>query len=218
MERRQFAVSASALAIAPALGGLSTVASAQGAKPVEGQQYVRLSQKAPVTATPGKVEVVEFFWYGCPHCFEFEPKLEAWVKKLPADVVFRRVPVAFRAVPFVAHQQMYYTLETMGLVGSMHRKVFNAIHLEKQSLDNLKSATEFAVKNGIDGKKFAEIYDSFGVRTKCQQASSLSAQYKIDGVPTIGIQGQFYTSAAIAGGYDNALSVADYLIGLSRKK
>src|SRR5581483_5982061 len=107
-------------------------AAAQGA-PIASTQYVRLNQPAPVSGG-GKIEVVEFFWYGCPHCNAFEPLLDAWIKKLPPDVVFRRVPVDFRA-PMVLHQKVFYALEAMGQVEAMHRKVFYAIHHQHRPLD-----------------------------------------------------------------------------------
>ena len=127
MKRREFTASLWRRRRRPSAGG---PARAQGG-PVEGTHYVRAEPAAVAIAPAGKVEVVEFFWYGCPHCNAFEPTLEAWVKKLPADVVFRRVPVAFRAEPYGAHQRIYFALETMGQVEAMHRKVFYAIHNDR---------------------------------------------------------------------------------------
>jgi len=212
MHRREFSTAllgASALAI-----GLP--AAAQGG-PVEGTHYVRLGQPLPVTAPAGKVEVVEFFWYGCPHCNAFEPMLEAWTKKLPADVSFRRVPVAFRDEPFITHQRIYYALETMNQVEAMHRKVFYAIHNDRQKLDKPAEIAAFMTKNGIDGAKFVEIMNSFGVQTKARQAKQLAEAYKIDGVPALGVQGRFYTSGSLAGSPEQSLRVTDFLIERSRK-
>ena len=186
------------------------------AEPVEGAQYVKLSQPQPVPAG-GKIEVLEFFWYGCPHCHAFEPALEAWQKKLPADVAFRRMPVAFREEPFTTHQRLYFSIEAMGLLDSVHRKVFNAIHLEKARLDKLPDIVAFLAKNGVDGAKFTEVFNSFSVQTKARQAKQLAEAYRIDGVPAIGIQGRFYTSGSMAGSGDRALAVADYLIQRVRK-
>jgi thiol:disulfide interchange protein DsbA len=178
---------------------------------VEGTHYVRLGQPLAVTAPAGKVEVVEFFWYGCPHCNVFEPMLEAWAKKLPADVSFRRVPVAFRDEPFGTHQRIYYALESLNQVEAMHRKVFYAVHNDRQKLDKPAEIAAFMTKNGLDGAKFVEVMNSFSVQTKARQAKQLAEAYKIDGVPALGVQGRFYTSgtwrAATA-----ALSVADFLI------
>jgi thiol:disulfide interchange protein DsbA len=176
---------------------------------------VRLSQPLAAPAD-GKVEVIEFFWYGCPHCNSFEPMLEAWAKKLPADVAFRRVPVAFREEPFAAHQRIYYALEALGLVEQMHRKVFFAIHNERQRLDKPQDIAAFMAKNGVDSAKFLEAYNSFGVQTKQRQARQLADAYKIDGVPAIGVHGRWFTSGTLAGSLDRSLAVADHLIGLVR--
>ena len=212
MHRREFSTAllgASALA-----AGLP--AAAQGS-PVEGTHYVRLGQPLAVTAPSGKVEVVEFFWYGCPHCNAFEPMLDAWTKKLPADVSFRRVPVAFRDEPFTTHQRIYYALETMNQVEAMHRKVFYAIHNDRQKLDKPAEIAAFMTKNGVDGAKFVEIMNSFGVQTKARQAKQLAEAYKIDGVPALGVQGRFYTSGSLAGSPEQSLRVTEFLIERSRK-
>ena len=212
MKRRDF--SATLLAATGAVG-LPLPVLAQ-AWPVEGTQYVRLSQPVPVSAN-GKIEVIEFFWYGCPHCNAFEPTLDAWQKNLPADVAFKRVPVAFSDEPFSAHQRIFYALESMGLVDKLHRKVFYAIHGERQRLDKPADIAAFMQKNGVDSTKFLEQYNSFTVQTKVRQASKLAADYKIDGVPAIGIQGRYYTSGALAGSPGGSLAVADYLIDRVRK-
>lgn len=212
MQRREFST---ALVGAGALA-LGLPAAAQGGI-VEGTHYVRLGQPLPVTAPAGKVEVVEFFWYGCPHCNAFEPMLEAWVKKLPEFVAFRRVPVQFREEPFGTHQRIYFALETMGQLEAMHRKVFAAIHNDRLKLDKPAEIQAFMSKNGLDGARFIEVMNSFGVQTKARQAKQLAEAYKIDGVPALGIQGRFYTSGSLAGGQDKMLVVADFLIQASRK-
>ncbi len=212
MHRREFTT---ALAGAGALA-LGLPAAAQGGI-VEGTHYVRLGQPLPVTAPAGKVDVVEFFWYGCPHCNAFEPMLEAWVKKLPEFASFRRVPVQFREEPFGTHQRIYFALEAMGQLEAMHRKVFAAIHNERMKLDKPAEIQAFMTKNGVDGAKFIEVMNSFGVQTKARQAKQLAESYRIDGVPALGIQGRFYTSGSLAGGQDKMLVVADFLIQASRK-
>jgi thiol:disulfide interchange protein DsbA len=210
MNRRDFSASLLAAGLSVAAGS----AQAQGA-PVEGTHYVKLNQPLPVP--PGKIEVIEFFWYGCPHCNAFEPQLDTWAKKLPADVAFRRVPVAFRDEPFTAHQKIFYALDAMGLIPTMHRKVFYAIHVERQRLDKPAEIAALMTKNGIDGAKFLENFNSFSTQTKARQASKLASDYKIDGVPAIGVQGRYFTSGSLAGGPDGMLTVADYLIQRQRK-
>jgi protein dithiol oxidoreductase (disulfide-forming) len=183
--------------------------------PVEGTHYVRLSQPAPTSAA-GKIEVVEFFWYGCPHCNAFEPTLDAWSRKLPADVAFRRLPVALRD-EWATHQRIFFALDAMGLVDTMHRKVFYAIHNDRMRLDTPAEISAFMVKNGVDGAKFLDNFNSFSAQTKARQANQLAAGYKIDGVPALGVQGRFYTAVSLAGSSERALSVADFLINRIRK-
>lgn len=211
MNRREFSL----LATSAGLGlSLAPTAHAQGA-PVEGTHYVKLSQPVPVTPT-GKVEVVEFFWYGCPHCFALEPTLEQWVKSLPADVNFRRVPASFTPM-YEFHQKLFYSLETLGLLGTLHRKVFNYIHLDRKPLAKEADVLTFATAQGVDGAKIVETMKSFSVQTKARQAKQLSEGYRIDGVPALGVQGKFYTSVAMAGGPERAFAVTDYLIDNIRK-
>ena len=216
MKRRHFSAQVLTAGLgALALGG-SRLAQAQGATPAEGVQYVRLSQPQPVQVA-GKIEVLEFFWYGCPHCNDFEPLLSAWVRRLPPDVAFRRVPVAFREEPFSTHQKIYYSLETMGQVDAMQRKVFYAIHVEHQRLEKPAEIAALMQKNGIDSAKFMDIFNSFGIAAKLRQARSLAEAYRIDGLPALGVNGQYYTSGSLSGSLDNTLAVADYLIQKSRK-
>ena len=211
MKRRQF--SAHLLGWA---GGaaLALPAQAQGA-PVEGTHFVRLTPPV-ATSSPGKIEVIEFFWYGCPHCNAFEPALDAWSKALPADVAFRRVPAAFNE-SWVPHQRIFYALESLDLLATMHRKVFYAIHTQRMRLDKPADITAFMTTNGIDAAKFGQAYDSFTVQSKVRQASHLTNAYKIDGVPALGVQGRYYTSGPLAGSNERSLLVADYLIERIRK-
>lgn len=215
MQRRDFSLQLAGAGLGLVLTGQ---AQAQGA-PKEGTHYVKLSTPAQVMlpSPDKKIEVVEFFWYGCSHCYAFEPTLEAWVKKLPADVSFRQVPVGFMA-PHQVHQKMYYALEEMGQLAAMHRKVFNAIHQQSKRLSTEADIIAFATANGVDGAKLGEAMKSFSVSTKSNRAKQLADAYKIDGVPALGINGRFYTSATLAGSHERAVSVADFLIQLSRTK
>ncbi|WIV97631.1 thiol:disulfide interchange protein DsbA/DsbL [Kinneretia aquatilis] len=223
MKRREF----SALLSAPlSLGALGTLAAAPQlalaqTDPFAGK-YQTLSQALP-SSTPGKIEVVEFFWYGCPHCYAFEPVLAPWIKQLPADVAFRRVHVGFNAM-IKQHQKLFYALEALGKAAELQDKIFNAFHVERLDLNDEKSITELVVKLGVDGAKFKDAYNAFGVVTKAGQGTKLSEAYRIDGVPALGIGGRYLTSPSIAGlRGDNeqangrrALAVADHLIQLAR--
>lgn len=213
MKRREFSQQLVAGGLLLAAGGL---ARAQGG-PVEGTHYVKLPQPAPMSLAPGKkVEVVEFFWYECPHCNSFEPALEAWVAKLPADVDFKRVPVGFTARHQVA-QKAFYALEEMGQLEAMHKRVFAAIHVQGQRLMTEKAYVDFMAANGVDGEKFGAAMRGFSVNTKATRARQLSDAYKIDGVPALGVQGRFYTSGSLAGGGDRMLAVTGFLIDRARK-
>ncbi|MBX3621097.1 MAG: thiol:disulfide interchange protein DsbA/DsbL [Rhizobacter sp.] len=215
MNRRDFSAQLVTLGLGTAALSASLPALAQ-MKPVEGQQYIRLGTPVPVAAPAGKIEVIEFFWYACPHCNAFEPTLDAWQKKLPADVAFRRVPVAFREI-YVPQQQLFYALEAMGLVETLHRKVFYAIHGERQRLEKPDDIAAFMQKNGVDRAKFMEVFNSFAVQTKAKQATRLADGYKIDGVPAMGIHGRFFTSGTLAGTPEKALQVTEYLVQSLRK-
>ena len=218
MQRREFSISAvaSATSATAASLGFSGAALAQGKAPKEGTDYLTLDKVAPTEAPAGKIEVVEFFWYSCSHCNAFEPQLERWIKKQPKDVAIRRVPVSFRP-DFEPQQRLYYVLESMGKVDEMQMKVFNAIHLERQALTNGDQIAAWVEKQGINKAKFVEAYNSFPIVTKVRKATQLQDQYKVQGVPALGIAGRFYTDGSQAGSMERALGVTDYLVGTVRK-
>jgi len=190
---------------------------AQFQKPVAGTDYAVLETIAPMEAPAGKIEVVEFFWYNCMHCNAFEPILSEWAKKLPKDVAFRRVPVAFNA-SFAPQQRLYYALEAMGLLEKVHPKVFAAIHVDKLNLSKGEAITEWIGKNGVDTAKFLVQYNSFGVVTKAQKASQLQNAFKVEGVPALGVAGRFYTDGTMARSMERALLVVQSLLDDIRKQ
>ena len=209
MDRRQFSLGASS-ALAGAAWVLAAPAHAQMKKPELGTHYLALGAVAPTEAPAGKVEVVEFFWYNCPHCNAFEPELAAWLKKLPKNIAFRRVPVAFNA-SFVPQQRLYFSLEALGLVEKLHGKVFDAIHSQKIKLDEGQAIANWVVQNGVDQAKFLNAYNSFSVETKTKKSVQLQEAYKVEGVPALGIAGRFYTDAGLAGGMTRALQIVEIL-------
>lgn len=182
---------------------------------VAGRHYLEVSPRQP-TKDPKQVEVLEFFAYSCVHCSAFEPALEAWLKTLPPDVLFRRIPVAFRPT-LIGHQQLYFALEALGLVEPLHAKVFQAIHGERQRLATMEEIAAFAGKHGVDGKRLVDTMGSFGVAGKVQQATALATGYRIDGTPSMGVDGRWLTSGTLAGTNPRSLAVADHLVGLARK-
>lgn len=213
MQRRHFTIAAAAttaLAGAGIYALTTTPVVAQAFKPQAGVDYMTLDKAVPYEPVAGKVEVVEFFGYWCPHCNAFEPELEAWLKRLPATVSFKRVPVAFNEAQ-TPLQKLFFTLETLGLVDTMQRKVFTAIHAEKVNLSTQEGAIAWALKQGIDQKKFVDAYNSFGVNTKVAKAKQFVNTYKIDGVPALGVAGRFYVDGTIAKGLTRALQVVDQL-------
>ena len=210
MQRRHF----SALAAASLGLGLVRTANAQG-EPVAGKDYTKLSAAVPVSAPPGTVDVVEFFSYACPHCFEFEPTLETWLKTKPAGVHFHRYPVRFLQ-NYANFQPMYFTLEQMDLVDAMQQKVFNAFHLEHQRLDKPDDIAAFMTKNGVDAKRFMSIFNSFATHAKVQQANQLMDTYGINGVPTIVVGGTYQTSPTLAKSAERTTAVVEQLVAKMR--
>jgi protein dithiol oxidoreductase (disulfide-forming) len=218
MKRRDFSLAA----VSAATSGLSLPLSSQAQgpavakKPVEGTDYLSLDKRVPTDVGAGKIELIEFFWYSCPHCHAFEPQFAAWKKAAPKDVVVQRVPVRFRD-DFEAQQRAYYVFEALNMVDAMHGKLFNAIHNERQQLNTAPALAAWADKNGLPEKKFMETFTSFGVASKARRATQLQEAFKVQGVPALGIAGRFYTDGSLTQTMDRALQVADYLLGEVRR-
>jgi protein dithiol oxidoreductase (disulfide-forming) len=217
MKRRDFSLAAISAAT---VTGLPLAANAQGPaaakKPVEGTDYLSLDKRVPSDVGAGKIEVIEFFWYSCPHCNAFEPQFAAWKKAAPKDVVVQRVPVRFRD-DFEAQQRAYYVFESLNLVDAMHGKLFHAIHTERQQLNSAPALAAWADKNGLPEKKFMETFNSFGVASKARRATQLQEAFKVQGVPALGVAGRFYTDGSLTQTMDRALQVAEYLLGEVRR-
>ena len=177
--------------------------------------FERLNPPQPVEGG-GKVEVTEFFWYGCPHCYSMEPFINSWLKGKPADVVFKRVPTYNESwAPMVT---LYYTLEAMGVVEQYHQKVFDAIHKDHVNLNNKGKRDEWLKANGIDPVKYAEVEKSFTVATKVNRAKQLTQAYRVDSVPRFFVNGKYYTSAEQVGSVDRIFLVIDQMIERVRKE
>jgi protein dithiol oxidoreductase (disulfide-forming) len=208
MKRRNFSLAVGAAVTANVL--LQSPVLAQGKGPEAGTDYRVVETRAPVEAPAGKIEVVEFFWYNCPHCNHFEPTFEAWRKRAPKDLAVRLVPVAFND-SFVPQQRLYYALEAMGLVDRLHAKVFKAIHEEKQNLTKGDAIADWVAKQGVDKTKFLEQYNSFTTNTKVTRATQLQNAYRIEGVPALGVAGRYWTDGDMAKTMDRALQVVEFL-------
>ena len=201
-QRRLFTFSALVL--------LSGLVSAQSTKIEEGFEYRVLPISQPVE-TKGKVEVIEFFWYGCPHCYSFEPLLEKWKKNLPANVEFIRLPAAFNEL-WSKHAKAYYTAEALGIVEKIHADFFEAIQSGKEKLDTEASLATFFVAHGVTESQFKEAYNSFAVDSKMRQAPLMAARYGITGVPAIIVNGKYKTNGTLAGSHEKMIEVMDKLI------
>lgn len=212
MKRREFTLATIAAGAALAHQG----APAQGAKFEEGQDFIALDKRVASDAGAGKIEVIEFFWYSCPHCNAFEPRFEAWLKTLPKDLVVKRAPVRFRD-DFEAQQRLYYVLEALNKVDALHAQVFKAIHTDRINLNTLENLTNWATAHGIDKARFTELFNSFGVATQAKRAAQLQEAYKVQGVPAFGVAGRFYTDGSLAGTMERAVQVVEYLINEVRK-
>lgn len=210
MKRRDFSITAASVVALP----VSTWAQAK--KPEEGREYLMLDKRVPTDVPEGKIEVIEFFWYNCPHCNSFEPRFAAWLKAAPKDVVVKRVPVRFRD-DFEPQQRAYFVFEALNVVDAMHGKLFHAIHTERQTLNTLTSLSAWADKNGLPAQKFTETYNSFGVVSKAKRATQLQEAFKVQGVPALGVAGRFYTDGSLAGSMERAVQAMDFLIGEVRR-
>ncbi len=185
--------------------------------PQEGVEYKLINPAQPVMGR--KIEVIEFFSYACPHCGEFEPALQAWLKRKPKDVDYRMVPIVFRA-QWKAPAKLYYTLETMGIVDQYHQKVYDAFYKEGKELTSDQAVKDWAKGVGIDPVKFAQNYDSFAVDTKLQRGATIAKAYGVQFTPAIAVNGKYYTGPSMAGGHDYAkfFGVLDELIDMERRR
>ena len=217
MKRREFSLSAASAVAASALTlPVANPAMAQARQFKEGKDFKRLDKPVAPDAPAGKVDVIEFFWYSCPHCHAFEPTLDAWVKAAPKDLSIRRVPVAFNA-SFVPQQKLFYTLEGMGKLDALHAKVFRAIHVEKAKLAKDDEILAWVTQQGVDAAKFKEVYGSFSVANQVRRASQLQDSYGVEGVPSMGVAGKYYTDGTMAGSMQTVLQVVEYLAATARK-
>jgi len=214
MKRRDFSLAATSLGLLSLAGN---TAHAQARVPKAGTEYLVLDKRVQVDAPAGKVEVIEFFSYNCPHCNDFEPQLDAWLKTAPKEVAFRRVPVPFVGNDVESKQRLYYALEAMGKVEEFQPKVFNAIHKQRQNVNGDANIIAWATANGLDGAKFKEVFTSFSVASKAKRATQLTEAYKVAGVPALAVGGRWYVDGELAGNMTKALQVTNYLIGEAKK-
>jgi thiol:disulfide interchange protein DsbA len=179
-------------------------------------QYGEINPPQPAESKD-KIEVIEFFWYGCPHCYTLEPHIEAWLKTRPPDVEFRRVPAVFNQ-RWGHDAAIYYALEALGLVEKLHRPLFDAIHKSNLRTDNEAALGEWLQKNGVEPKKFMDTMKSFGVQSKTRRAVQQTLAYKIDGTPAMAVAGRYTVSAEQGRTQQGMLQAVDSLVAMARKQ
>jgi thiol:disulfide interchange protein DsbA len=192
-----------------ALLGISTLGLA--ATYTEGQQYELVTPPQPTSVSKDKVEVVELFWYGCPHCFRLEPYVQRWLKHKPANVEFVRMPGVFRP-SWEIHARAYYTAEILGVVDKIHRPMFDAIHEQRRPMNTEAAIMALFKEHGVSEQDFKRVFHSFAVETKLRRARDMGRRYGAQGVPTIIVNGKYRTGAQEAGGNSHVFQVVDYLV------
>ncbi len=197
-----------------AVSALLAASGAAIAQPLTPGKDYRVLQPAQPVDNPKRIEVIEFFWYGCPHCYDLQPALRAWLAKKP-DVEFRHVPAVFRE-SWIPHTRLFYSLEAMNLLPKLHDEVFKAIHEQKAELSDLAQMQAWLAKRGVDPRQFAEVYNSFGVQSRVQRSIQMSKSYGLSGTPTLVVNGRYLTSPAMTQGHERTFAVIDQLIAQIR--
>ena len=182
----------------------------------EGIEYNKLA-KQQTTVSGNKIEVLEFFWYGCPHCYQFEPTLSKWRKSKPDNVSFIRIPAPLNP-NWMVHTKAYYALQLMGKGEEFHEDMFKAMHEKKMRLNTLDAIADFLATKGVDNKTFKDSFGSFAVEMRARKAMQLSRNYKLNGVPLLAVNGKYTVSASQAGGYKQMIDITNHLIAKETKK
>ena len=210
INRRQF------LKITAATAALGLASGRSQAALLLGKDYVLLDFPQ-ATTDPKRVEVLELFYYGCPHCFELEPTIVAWAKKLPKTAYFRRMPAIFND-SWAPMAKAFYAAEALGVTEKLHSAMFNAIHLQGTNLNSKETLVKFVAAQGVDGAKFGAAYDSFGVQSKVAEARQLTSAYGITGVPSVIVDGKYRTASNMVGGHEKVPAALDELIALAQRE
>lgn len=203
-----------ALVTAFALVGIMT-GPAFSAEYIEGQHYLSINPAQP-TSSDDKIEVVEVFWYGCPHCYRLEPYAKRWLKNKPDNVEFVRMPGIF-SPRWMVHARAYYTAEVLGVVDKVHDPIFEAIHGERKLLNDPNSIMQLFQQHGVTEEDFKRIFNSFAVDSKLRRASEMTTRYNIEGVPALIVNGKYRTSASMAGGNAEIFKVVNRLVEMESK-
>lgn len=176
-----------------------------------GIDYAVLPHAVPTHVEPGKVEVLEMFWYGCPHCFHFEPQVKRWLANKPEAAEFIRVPATLNS-NWIPHARAYYAAESLGVLDKLHDALFHAIHEQRRRLNSEDALVRFAASQGIDAEAFRKAMNSFYVNTKLRQSVDLGQKYGVDGVPMVIVNGKYKVTGAMAGSYNRMIEIINYLV------
>jgi thiol:disulfide interchange protein DsbA len=187
---------------------LPAIASAQ--QPVRADIDYRVIKPQPV-AVAGRIEVIDFFWYGCPHCNNLQPALERWIGNKPADVLVRRIPAILRD-SWAPHARIYYTLEALGEVERLHQRVYHGYHVEELHMSKPEVMSAWAQRNGIDRERWEQAYDSPEVRRKVEEAARLTRAYQVTGTPSLVVNGRYLTSGSMAESLNRVVDIVDGLV------
>ncbi len=180
-----------------------------------GTHYERLPAAQGTSSSPNLIEVAEVFWYGCPHCYTFDPYLENWREDLPEDVSFVRIPAVWNALLQI-HARAFYAAEALGVSDELHAPIFREIHINRNGLDSQGALADFFVANGVEAGAFDAAYESFAVNTKMNRADELTRRYRIASVPTVIVNGKYTTDAGMAGNYEDLMELIDELVAMER--
>lgn len=204
------------LALLALLATAFSVGIVSAASPVLDKEYRLINPPQPTDGSK-KIEVVEFFYYGCPHCYELEPALKNWLKRKPADVEFRQQPAVFRE-NWIPLTKTYFALDALGLLPKLSDKVYSAVHDEGLGLSDEALMSKWIGQQGVDPVKFSETYRSFAVQNSVQRAIQVTRDYQVKGTPSIAVAGKYITSPSMTGGFDRFFEVVDQLIEMARKE
>jgi thiol:disulfide interchange protein DsbA len=180
-------------------------------KPVRAEIDYRVITPQPVQVPAGQIEVIDFFWYGCPYCHRLQPAFERWLARKPADVVVRRIPAVLRDT-WAPHARIYFTLEALGEVERLHQKVYHGYHVEQLFMSRPDVMSEWAVRNGIDRERWDDAYNSPAVARKVEEAANLTRSYSITGTPSLVVDGRYLTSGNMVESLDGLIPILDSLI------
>ena len=198
------------------LAGYALLAHGQNVPHARANADYRLIEPQPVQ-TGNRIEVIDFFWYGCPHCYAFQPALEEWIRRMPPDVALRRIPAILRD-NWSPHARIYYTLESLGELGRLHQEVYHGYHVQELHMSKPDVMVQWAVRHGIDRQKWIDAYNSAEVTQKVEAAKTLTMDYNVQGTPSLVVDGRYLTSPAMARSEQRMIPILDDLVRTAREQ